>query len=223
LQGNYIKTQRGLPQKQKSCTNCSGKGCRICHFHGIAEFDSIEGKISHYLFSKFGGTTTKFTWIGGEDKSSLVLGSGRPFFVKILNPIKQRTRISKKINFDSIVIYNCKIISELPKKLPNFTSLIKLQISTQDEIDSKILRKLKQILRKSVIVYEKSGKRSEKVISNLKYKITSKHGFTLTIRAQGGLPVKRFVASDNVSLGISQILNTSCSCREFDFLNIELE
>jgi len=83
LSGRYIKTLRGIPQKQKSCENCSGKGCRICNFHGISEFDSIEGIISQFLFKKFGGSTAKFTWIGGEDKSSLVLGTGRPFFVKI--------------------------------------------------------------------------------------------------------------------------------------------
>ena len=72
ISGRYIKTTRGIPQKQKSCTNCSGKGCRICEFHGISEFNSVEGVISQFLFGLFGGTTTKFTWIGGEDKSSLV-------------------------------------------------------------------------------------------------------------------------------------------------------
>ena len=88
--GRYIKTLRGISQKQKSCENCSGKGCRTCHFHGISEFDSIEGIISQFLFKKFGGSTAKFTWIGGEDKSSLVLGTGRPFFVKIKNPRKRK-------------------------------------------------------------------------------------------------------------------------------------
>ena len=83
--GQYIKTLRNIHQKQKSCTNCYGKGCRLCDFHGISEYDSVEGVISKFLFKKFGGTTAKFTWIGGEDKSSLVLGTGRPFFAKIQN------------------------------------------------------------------------------------------------------------------------------------------
>jgi tRNA pseudouridine synthase 10 len=52
LSGRYIKTLRGISQKQKSCTNCSGKGCRICNFHGISEFDSIEGMISKFLSLK---------------------------------------------------------------------------------------------------------------------------------------------------------------------------
>ena len=28
LSGRYIKSMRGISQKQKSCENCSGKGCR---------------------------------------------------------------------------------------------------------------------------------------------------------------------------------------------------
>lgn len=52
LSGRYVKPVRGFLQKQKSCSNCSGKGCRICDFHGIKEFDSVEGEISQFLFKK---------------------------------------------------------------------------------------------------------------------------------------------------------------------------
>jgi len=100
LHGRYTKSTRELPQKQKSCVNCSGKGCRSCDFHGISEYDSVEGKISEFLFNKFGGTTAKFTWIGGEDKSSLVLGSGRPFFVKLQNPFKRNPSLPEQLTQD---------------------------------------------------------------------------------------------------------------------------
>ena len=96
LSGRYIKSKRGYAQKQKPCVNCSGKGCRLCDYHGISKFESVEGIISKFLFKKFGGTTTKFTWIGGEDKSSLVLGTGRPFFVKIKNPFKRISKLPDK-------------------------------------------------------------------------------------------------------------------------------
>ena len=48
--GRYVKTLRGITQKQKSCINCNGRGCRTCLFHGISEFTSIEGIISQYIF-----------------------------------------------------------------------------------------------------------------------------------------------------------------------------
>jgi tRNA pseudouridine synthase 10 len=223
LHGRYTKSVRGLPQKQKSCVNCSGKGCRICNFHGISEYESVEGKISKFLFNKFGGSTAKFTWIGGEDKSSLVLGSGRPFFVKIQNPLKRSLPLPKKIISDSIVIHNCKIISNPPKTPIKFNSLIELKIYTENEIHSTALKTLKILLREPVVVYEKSGKRSEKHIFDLKYKKTSKNNFTLLIKAEGGLPVKRFVDGDDVTPGICQIINNKCTCITFDFLEIDLK
>ena len=221
LSGRYIKTLRNISQKQKSCTNCSGKGCRICNFHGISEFDSVEGMISQFLFEKLGGTTTKFTWIGGEDKSSLVLGTGRPFFVKIQNPLKRNLKL-KSVTFDFLKITNLKIVNESPKKPLKFKSSIEMKISTESEIDKKNLKKLKDLKTNPIIVYEKSGKRSEKSIFSVKYSKKSQNKFILHIKTEGGLPVKRFVAGDDVYPGISQILNTSCQCQEFNFLDIEV-
>ena len=219
--GRYVKTLRGISQKQKSCSNCSGKGCRTCNFHGITEFDSVEGIISKFIFEKFGGTTAKFTWIGGEDKSSLVLGTGRPFFVKIQNPFKRKLK-SASIKSTFLKITNLKIVRESPKKPLKFNSSIEVKISTEDKIDSKHLKKLKELQKCPVVVYEKSGKRSEKKIFSVKYRKNSNNTFTLFIKAEGGLPIKRFVNSDDVTPGISQILNTSCMCQEFDFLDIEI-
>lgn len=222
ISGRYVKSQRGYPQKQKSCDNCSGKGCRICSFHGIAEFDSVEGTISKLIFNKFGGTTAKFTWIGGEDKSSLVLGSGRPFFVKIQNPLKRKVKLSDTI-INSITLCNLKLVSESPKKSLKFNSTISAKISTESDVDSKSLKKLKDLTVNPVVVYEKSGKRSEKKIFEVKYKKNSENLFTLVIRAEGGLPIKRFVIGGDITPNVSQILETSCVCKEFDFLDIEVQ
>ena len=220
--GRYVKTLRGISQKQKSCENCLGKGCRICNFHGISDFHSVEGIISKFLFEKLGGTTAKFTWIGGEDKSSLVLGAGRPFFIKIQNPLKRNLKLTTA-NFDALKITNLKTVSESPKNPLKFHSSIKIKILADSEINPKCLKKLKDLTKYPVVVYEKSGKRSEKKILTVKYKYNSDDVFTLFIKAEGGLPVKRFVSGDDVSPGISQILNVSCKCQEFDFFDIEIQ
>jgi len=222
LSGRYVKILRGLTQKQKSCDNCFGKGCRTCNFHGISEFESVEGIISKFLFAKIGGTTAKFTWIGGEDKSSLVLGTGRPFFVKIQNPFKRNLKLSN-INLNHLKINHLNLVDKSPKKPLKFNSLITVKISTTSEIDSKKLKKLKDLPNDPVVVYDNSGKRSEKRVFDVKYKKNSKNVFTLVLKAEGGLPIKRFVSSDNVSPGISKTLDNSCTCQEFDFLNVEVE
>ena len=217
--GRYVKSKRGYSQKQKSCDNCSGKGCRICDFHGISEFESIEGIISKLIFKKFGGTTAKFTWIGGEDKSSLVLGSGRPFFVKIKNPSKRKSKLSDE-DFNSVSLFNLKLVHESPKKSLTFHSKIKIKISTKLQINSKNLKKLKDLTTYPITVYEKSGKRYEKKIFDLTYKKNSSNVFTVIICAEGGFPIKRFVVGDNILPNISSVLDTTCMVQEFDFLDI---
>ena len=220
--GKYVKSERGYAQKQTTCDNCSGTGCRVCDFHGISEFESIEGIISKLIFKKFGGTTTKFTWIGGEDKSSLVLGNGRPFFVKIKNPSKRKSKLSDE-TFDSVSVFNLKLVDTFPKKPLNFYSRIKIKISTELQINSKKLQKLKDLTTCPIVIYEKSGKRYEKKIFDLKYKKNSTNLFTITMSAEGGFPIKRFVIGDDVSPNISSLLDNSCVAQEFDFLDIVLK
>ena len=222
LSGRYVKTLRGITQKQKSCDNCLGKGCRICNFHGISEFESIEGLISKFLFEKLGGSTAKFTWIGGEDKSSLVLGNGRPFFVKIQNPLKRNLRKTSVV-FDSLKIINLKIVNTSPKTPIKFISSIGIKIHAESSLNSDALKKLKNLSKTPVVVYENSGKRSEKKIFSVKYKKNSENVFSLFIQADGGLPIKRFVNGDNVSPSISQIIGISCKSQEFDFLDIFIQ
>lgn len=222
LFGRYVKTSRLLLQKQKSCLNCLGKGCRMCNFHGISEFDSVEGLISKFLFEQYGGTTAKFTWIGGEDKSSLVLGSGRPFFVKIQNPSK-RELIQNSIVLDSLEIPLLKIVSKSPKQPLKFQSSIKMKISTNSKIDTTDLVKLNKLLLSPIVIYEKSGRHVEKKISSLKYDKNSSNDFFLFITTEGGFPIKRFVSSNDVVPGVSKLLDMDCICQEFDFLDIEIK
>lgn len=220
VRGSYTKTKRGLPQKQRPCENCSGRGCQMCNYHDIANFESIEGRISHILSSKFGCTSIKFTWVGGEDRSSLVLGSGRPFFAKLQNPIKRRPRMERMTSMGAITLHDCKILDSFPRVPIKFSSTIRIKISSTKQLDSAILKKLKPALQNPVIVYE-NARRSEKSISRVRYRKISGSDFVLTVDAKGGLPVKRFVQGDDVSPGISQILDAECSCIWFDFVQIQ--
>ena len=222
LFGRYVKNSRNLIQKQKSCTNCNGKGCRICDFHGISEFNSVEGLISKFLFEQYGGTTAKFTWIGGEDKSSLVLGTGRPFFVKIQNPVKRKL-LQTSIIYDSLKIHHLKTVMKSPIQPIQFISSIKIKISTSSEINSNNLKILKNLILSPIVIYEKSGKRIEKNILSIKYKRISDIEFHLFIVVEGGFPVKRFVSGDDVVPSVSTLLDVSCICKEFDFSDIEIK
>ena len=222
LSGRYLKKNRGLPQKQPSCNNCKGKGCLQCDNHGFSKFTSVEGKIAKFLFDKFSGTQIKITWFGGEDKNSLVLGNGRPFFIKLFNPKKRTTRLQKKFVLDGLEIHNLKIISKIPKQVIPFRSTIELSIQTEQNFTQKGLDHLKTLKNNPITVDEKPNKKNQKSIYKIKFKKSSTKSFLLWITADGGLPIKRFVEGNNVHPNISELLGTKCRCKEFDFHKIDL-
>jgi len=220
--GKYIKNRRGIPQKQEPCKDCKGTGCIFCNNHGIVHFDSVEGRISQFLYEKFGTVQAKFTWIGGEDKTSLVKGDGRPFFVKLISPKRQHIHLSKKSVFDEIIISNLRRIDYIPRGSIPFRSKITISIITKKAISSDKLRKLKQLRNMHVIIIDTRIKRIKKIIHKLVYRKNSIRSFTIEIDADGGLPIKRFVEGNNVTPNITDILNTQCFCKKFDIKQITL-
>jgi len=222
LSGRYVKKNRGLPQKQAPCINCNGKGCLQCNNHGFSNFTSVEGKIAKFLFEKFSSTRIKISWVGGEDKNSLVLGNGRPFFAKLYNPKKRAVRLQKKYVLDELEIHNLKIISKIPKKVISFRSTIKLSILTEQKLKQKSLEPLKTLKKTSIEIFEKPNKRTQKSIYRIKFKKSSPKSFLVWITADGGLPIKRFVEGNNVKPNLSELLGNKCRCKQFDFHNVDL-
>ena len=124
---------------------------------------------------------------------------------------------------EHVEITDLKIVPESPKTPLQFISHVKIKIFSTTKLDSKNLRRLKDLVTHPTIVYEKTGKRSEKKIFSLKYSKKSDYDLLLFVSMEGGLPIKRFVASDNVSPGISDLLENPCVCKQFDFLDVELK
>lgn len=218
--GQYTKTARGLPQRQQPCANCSGHGCHECDFHGITTFESIEGRITRALVSRFGCGTIRFTWIGGEDRSSLVLGPGRPFFARMQSPSRRRPRLARIINLDGVMLHNCRILKGLPRMPVRFRSAIRIRVSGSGMVSAAALRRLKPELRQPVVVYDDSGSRATKSVSCVRYRRISGTDFALAIDAEGGLPVKRFVEGADVNPSVSKIVGVPCICTRFDFVDV---
>jgi tRNA pseudouridine synthase 10 len=222
LSGRYTKSIRGIPQKQRPCNQCRGKGCYVCEFHGISEFDSVEGRIARFLYEKFGALQAKITWIGSEDESSLVLGRGRPFFAKLVNPHKRKLRLGNKIALDGIVIGDLKVIEKIPTNVIRFRSKVAMQVQTQNEIKSSQLRNLHKLEKQPIAIYENSGKKNQRNVSNIRYKKKSSNSFSILMKADGGVPLKRFADGVEVTPSLSSILENPCKCTVFDFYDIAL-
>ena len=233
--GRYTKSARGIPQRREPCAECGGGGCGACGFHGSSGSESVEGIISGRLFEEVGGTAAKFTWIGGEDRSSLVTGTGRPFFASVQNPLRRRLRrqpppapaaggSAAPAAAPPVRILGLRAVPGRPRGPVRFTSLIRIDVSAGPPgVSSQSLRGLKALQKAPVVVYDRTARRAQKRILSARYRKRSADRFTLTIRAEGGLPVKRLVRGEDVVPGVSQILGVPCTCLRFDFLDVRIE
>jgi len=222
LYGRYLKNKSGISQKQESCQDCEGIGCIFCNNHGIVHFDSVEGKISQFLYEKFETDQVKFTWIGGEDKTSLVKGDGRPFFAKLISPKRQNIQLSKKIVFDEITVEELRKIDHIPRGSIPFRSKITILVMAKKGISSNKLKKLKQFINIPITLTGTRRNHVKKTIHKLRYRKNSLQSFTIEIDTDGGLPIKRFVEGNNVIPNITERLNVQCFCKKFDINQITL-
>ena len=218
--GRYNKKIRKLPQKQMSCKSCNGIGCHNCNFKGIENIESVEGKISNLLKQKFEGNQVKINWIGGEDQSSLVLGNGRPFFAKILNPKKRNRILDKSSNLDGISLSELKKIPIQPKGTILFKSKVSIIIDTEKPISLTHLKKLNILENAKIHDSSKDKKTVHKQIYKIRYKKLGKTSFHLDLFADGGIPIKSFIQNSDVTPNVSELLENQCKCKKFDFKNI---
>jgi tRNA pseudouridine synthase 10 len=219
--GVYIKKSRGLPQKQDKCTSCGGKGCKSCNYSGLSGYESVEGIITKELVRITKGQTPKFTWIGSEDQSSLVLGSGRPFYVRIINP-KKRNLKNKRIKGNGITAM-LSVINDKPVIQPRFTVKTRIHIKCENVLTNKILKKLNS-LSESKVSFENKSKMSTKSIHSVRVRQLDSNQFDLTIVADGGLMIKQLVGGEEyMKPNISEILGAKCECIIFDILDVQLQ
>jgi len=218
--GRYNKKIRKLPQKQGLCRSCNGIGCHNCDFKGIENLQSIEGKISNLFIKKFDCNQVKINWIGGEDQSSLVLGKGRPFFAKILNP-KRRNRILRKTSdLEGVYLSELQKLSIQPKGSIPFKSEVSITIDTKKPISSNQLKKLKILENAEIQDFSRDKRRIKKRIYKVGYKKLGKTSFILDLFADGGISIKSLIQQSDVVPNVSELLENQCECKKFDFKNI---
>ena len=218
--GRYKKKIRKLSQKQIFCHSCNGIGCHNCNFKGLENIESIEGKISNFLTKKFDGNQVKINWIGGEDQSSLVLGNGRPFFAKILNPKKRNRILRKSSDLDGVHLSGLQKLPLQPKGSIPFKSEVSIIINTTKKISLTQLKKLKVLENIDIHDFSKDKKNNHKRIYTIGYKKLGKTSFVLDLFADGGIPIKSFIQNSDVTPNVSELLENQCECKKFDFKNI---
>jgi len=219
LNGRYTKKLRGMRQKQIKCPYCQGKGCGFCAYSGLSGYDSVEGVIAKGLMAKIKGETPKFSWLGSEDQNSLVLGSGRPFSVRIYNPKKRN--LAKIMVKDKGVTARMALSEDVQDQQARFIVKTKIRVKCEIAIAEQDLRKLNSLAGEAVNFENKSKMATKKIYSIRARKIDDSE-FTFMMVADGGLMIKQFVGGEEyMKPNISDILNAKCECVMFDVLDVK--
>jgi tRNA pseudouridine synthase 10 len=231
--GRYIKKNRGIPQRAgglyKSHTqsntsltvnSSSPHGSTICSI----EDTSIQSLISKEILGITRGQALKFSWIGSEDKNSLVLGSGRPFVVQVRNPKTLHLNVNKldfpryglSVNLESL----SKKLSEQPVQ---FIAKTRIIIQTPRQLVKEEVLKIRS-LTNSVISFrnqKKLHRTSTKRIYSLDVVKQDNRICELYLVADGGLTIKQFVEGrECINPNVSTVVNLRCECLMFDVLDI---
>lgn len=236
LEGRYWKSERGIPQRTKQCTVCSGVGCANCNFKGM-EKDTVQSLITSFLDETFLSAGCNFIWIGSEDENSLVMGDGRPFFAELVRPKKRNKAISKlfgrkkkeseKLEIGHGVSFQVKkILTSKPISIPQFKleSLVHLvkaasETSTVDTASLEAMFSSRDIL----VDIPRKFKRVRKRIDSVKVENHEEH-LDLRIKSDGGIPIRKLIQREEsgITPKIGDFLNGYAidEAQPFDILSV---
>jgi tRNA pseudouridine synthase 10 len=99
--GRYRKLERDIPQTEWPCNKCHGTGylgkqpCDKCDGTGYMYQESVEGLTAPVVMDVMDGTDAKFHGAGREDVDALMLGTGRPFVVEIMEPRRRDVNVER--------------------------------------------------------------------------------------------------------------------------------
>lgn len=213
----YIKKKRGIPQKYVGQAHLFGDDSQH-------DNTSLEEVISEYLKQITSGAKVKFSWIGGEDKESLVLGKGRPFFAEIIKPKRRNiTEHNIKLVGKGIELFVLSASKNLPQYPMKFYSKTRILIIAERSVNSKELECL-HLLRGRTIYFTNKKRIVNRNVYDVKVGKVNGKNFELEIIAEGGLHIKQFVGGrEYCEPNISAILRLGCECSNFDIIDVWLQ
>jgi len=223
LLGRYNKYQRGLIQRIKLRDAYNNTQTDFKNFGSqLQEFSTIEDTVLNYLYSQFHADSIKISWLGSEDKDSLVLGNGRPFIVRIINPLnnifKKEYEIQNKlflkfqeIKYDEIQLYNKYLI-----KIKTYVKVLEGKLENGDLENS--IPKLK-----GETIFKLKKKIVKRTIYSSNFKVIDNKNFELDLVLDNGIPIKQLIGGqESINPCLSDLINKKCECVLFDIYDINL-
>ncbi|MDX1372387.1 MAG: hypothetical protein R3321_07945, partial [Nitrososphaeraceae archaeon] len=179
---------------------------------------SLETIVKKKLLEVTASKDIKFTWIGGEDPNSMVLGKGRFFIAEIISPQKRRITSNQVFKEDGLIFRIEEKRDSIKKFNINYISKIRAYVQTMSPITSQKLLSLRQ-LDNSVITHRNKSNIVQKKIYKISGKKLDEHHFVVTFLADGGLFIKQFIEKQMYSSqSVVSYMDNNYTCIKFDIL-----
>ena len=222
LYGRYTKP-RDVSQKIVFCESCGGRGCGDCDGTGYESGPSVESVVTTKLGKVLGSSRMKFTWVGSEDRDSLVKAPGRPFVVEVKSPVRRRSKkaFSMRTGRGLVKVSGLKALPGRPLRIPSFRVQTEVTMEAEGKVGEEELRRFARGMKKGVMVgfRNNKGKMVDKAVQLVSVRGRGRR-VVARVKIDGGLPVKRFVSGESVSPSASELLGTPLSCLRFDILKV---
>ncbi len=231
LYGRYIKTKRGITQKNRKCRECRGQGCPECNLTGYANVDSVENRVTEPLLSLFNANQIKFTWIGSEDYRSLVLGQGRPFYAEVIEPRircpKSIKQVMKKVD-DGVFIKDVRILNQRPREQRHFTITLQSKLQLDKRVTRKTAKMLEEKLEGASVNIMSPNKKKSNTKNIYSFKVESVKDCHLQVKVicEGGLKIRSLFSGEGCEVipSVASILERKVTLDEempFDILDVD--
>ncbi|HEU5119809.1 MAG TPA: hypothetical protein VFT71_02375 [Candidatus Nitrosocosmicus sp.] len=217
LLGRYRKLRRGITQKNKIKKGYVIKS-NLDNNEQQNYHQSVESFVNEIMNQTYNTELFKISWTGGEDKNSLVLGSGRPFIVKANSypPMAKRKELffSKGIEIDFERIE--------PKDIENIhrykqTVRVLLRLNIEPQVDFHLVEKVNTLVGNVRFVIK--NKTVTRRIYEIKIIATRGEYLELILDMDNGIPIKQFIGgNDPIEPCLSDVIKVGCECIYFDII-----
>ncbi|KAF5091649.1 hypothetical protein DSECCO2_00380 [anaerobic digester metagenome] len=240
LYGRYLKYERGIPQTHWACRSCKGAGCEACSGTGKQYQDSVEELIGKPLLPIFKAERVILHGAGREDIDAVMIGSGRPFVLEIVNPHIRDANPEELQN--AINTYNegrvgvtdirwsarsevetlkshkghkkYRILVDIDGSVPETA----LQSAVQ-QLSGAIIRQRTPIR----VAHRRADKVRERGVLDIRY--TGKEGkdFVLEVTGESGLYIKELISGDQgrTTPSLTEVLKTPARVVQLDVIHVE--
>ena len=242
IYGRYRKYIRTLPQTRWPCWKCKGRGCEECNHTGKKYQESVEELAEYEALRITNGFKGVLHGAGREDIDALMLGTGRPFVLEIIDPKvrtidlqelekntnqygKGKIDVSKYRWSSKNELRDLKSAAERTKKKYKALVVFENVISEEKIIEIEEFFQNRPIDQRTPqrVSHRRADLIRKKITFSIKCTRIDETHIEAVITCDGGCYVKELISGDNdrTKPGIAEITGIKAKCKELDVIEIQ--